>query len=109
AGALAALDSVPPDVSPADRAIVHLYRGLIAFIRDDMPEVRESFGLALDEHPSLQLDPSIHSPSRISLFEQVRAAKVAEWRRLALAAESRDERSEALARWSAVLAATPGD
>ncbi len=107
--ALAVLDSVPPDVSASDRAIVHLYRGLIAFIRDDIDEVRASFALALDENPSLRLDPTVHSPSRIQLFEQVRAAQIAEWRRLAVAAESRDERSQALEHWSAVLSAAPDD
>lgn len=107
--ASAVLDSVPADISPADRAIVALYRGLIAFTRDDRGEARRAFGRALDEQPSLRLDPAVHSPSRIALFDEVRGVRVAEWRREAAAAEGAGDRSQALARWSAVLGAEPGN
>lgn len=107
--ASAALDSVPADASRADRALTALYRGLIAFTRDDRGEARRAFGRALDEQPSLRLDPAVHSPTRIALFDEVRGVRVAEWRREAADAEGSGDRSQALARWSSVLGAEPGD
>lgn len=105
----ALLDSVPPDLSSSDRAVLSLYRGLIAFSRADQETARAEFARALDEQASLRLDAALHSPSRIALFEEVRDARVAVWRREALAAEARGDRPDALARWSAVLGAEPGD
>lgn len=107
--AAAALDSVPADVSRSDRALTSLYRGLVAFSRDDRPAARASFARALDELPSLRLDATVHSPSRVAVFDQVRDQRITEWRREASVAESEGDRSEALARWSAILGANPGD
>jgi tetratricopeptide (TPR) repeat protein len=107
AGAEAALDAVPADAEREDRAIAFLYRGMIAFAREDQTAARGAFGRALDELPSLRPDPDIHSPARLALFEQVRAGRVTAWRRQATLAEEAGDTPEAIARWTAVLAADP--
>jgi hypothetical protein len=103
------LDSLGEPLGRGDRGTVALVYGLIAFTRNDRAQARQRFGEALDELPSLRLDPSSNSPSRIQLFDEVRDERVDRWRVEASTAEARGDRDRAIALWTAVLAAQPGD
>jgi len=105
----ATLDSVPTGTPRNDVAVVHLYRGLIAFARDSVATARAAFERAIEGVPSLRLDADLHSPARIELFETVRTTLVERWRTEATAAEQRGDRSAARALWTAVRQAKPGD
>lgn len=104
-----ALDSLEGALGRPDRANVALLRGLIAYTRNDQEQAREQFGTALDELPSLRLDPDRHSPARVQLFLEVRDERVDAWRVEASTAEARGDREGAVALWTAVLAASPND
>lgn len=108
-GAEAALRAVPADAPREDRSVTQFYLGLIAFARDDRSGARASFGRALDEMPSLQPDPALHSPSRLALFEEVRTERIGTWRERAQRAEQTGNTAEAVDRWTAILAASPAD
>jgi hypothetical protein len=107
--ALSMLQSTPALLSTHDSAVRSLYRGLVYFALGDRIEAEASFGRAVRTEPSIRLDPSIHSPSRVAAFDLVRARVVEEWRAGARAADSGGDLTSALAQWRTILAAAPDD
>jgi len=71
--AKANLESVPDtSLSPRDRAIRDLYLGVIAHFNQSLNEARDLYRRALDTDSGVRLDPSLHAPTRVQLFQEVR-------------------------------------
>jgi hypothetical protein len=66
-------------LSNRDRAIRDLYLGMISLALRDEPAARDFMLRALGADPEVRLDPSLHAPSRLQFFQNVRA----EWLELA--------------------------
>jgi tetratricopeptide (TPR) repeat protein len=108
-GALSLLQATPALLNTHDSAVRSVYRGLAYFALGDRSEAEASFARAVRTEPSIRLDPSVHSPSRVEAFDLVRARVVEEWRIGARAADAGGDRAGALAQWRTVLAAAPDD
>lgn len=107
--ALDLLSAAPPTLPARDQAVRYLYEGLIRLAAGDAERARASFHRAVGLDPTVRLDPAVHSPGRLQVFEEVRDEVVAQWRRFAEEAESRSDTLEARRLWVNVLDALPGD
>lgn len=103
------LESAPPISSARDGSIRALYLGLIHVARSEPARARDLFMEAVRLDPEARLDPALHAPSRISLFDAAREVVISGWRVEADSAEARGEAAAALLLWRRVLSAVPND
>lgn len=106
---LAILNGLPFSLPAQDQAFRNLYRGLVHFATGNAVEARAAFARAVQFDPGVQPDPSVHAPSRVTAYTQVRDSLVELWKSQALSAEEAGELEEARRAWTRVTAATPSD
>ncbi|HUF71120.1 MAG TPA: hypothetical protein VMM79_20895 [Longimicrobiales bacterium] len=107
--ALSQLQAAPALLDPHDSAVRSIYTGLIRFAQGDPEGARVAFALAVRTVPTIRLDPAVHSPSRVAVFDAARAGVVEELRAAAESAESAGDVGGALQAWLVVLDAEPAD
>jgi tetratricopeptide (TPR) repeat protein len=109
AQALASLQAAPALLDPHDSAVRSIYTGLIRFAQGDREGAQSMFAQAVRTEPTLRLDPAVHSPSRIAVFDAARAVVVEELRSAAESAEASGDRGGALQAWLVVQDVAPED
>jgi len=107
--AVSLLDRLPASLPAPDQAVRWIYRGLIHFARGAADSAATAFQRAVRVDPTVRLDPGLHSPNRVDVFETARLAVVREWRTQARSADARADTVEAMRRWASVLSAMPAD
>lgn len=107
--ARAILDSLPAGLTESDRALGTLYQGLIDFANGDLDGARYSFRRAIELEPALVLDPAIHAPNRVRLFDETRDSIVAGWQAEARRTYAASEWRTSYDAYTKVIAARPDD
>jgi hypothetical protein len=107
--ALAFLQAAPALLDPHDSSVRSIYTGLIRFAQGDREGARASFMQAVRTEPTIRLDPAVHSPSRVSVFDAARAVVVEELRATAESAEASGDKGGALQAWLVVTDVAPED